>query len=708
MTDGHNRSERPRLLTAGALFRNYVVAKPIAAGGFGEVWLVYHSTLKTQFALKVVSRGMMSTDPDAKDRFLTEVRLAAKIRHPSILAVYDAGLDKETGLYFCVMDFMPCGTVADRIAKARRLSVDESVRIARMVAEGLEELRRRSIVHRDVKPSNMLLASDGTVKLSDLGIALDAASGGKSKDAPDFALGTPLYMPKEQIENSQDVDSRADVYSLGVTLFEMLTGKCPGSGLSVDDLFRSRINGERLPNIKTVNRAIPAKLATLIERMTEPDRDKRISGPKAVLDALDDFVRDRARQPVARRRQAVVGALRLALAAAGGVLAFGLIVAAAWWDGIIGFSPGTSVEGEGSAPLEVSAFEEGAEDDKPRDFGPERVKIVYVTNTVEVMVRDEPQPRTRRRRRPSSEASAANAPGNNGRTGAAESSVASESAQVTPRPTPAPQQPPAPPEISDEDICGITVRHPSDAERAFGNIRDMIVAADAETRKLRGIAGSAPVQTGVRTVVLLSDDSVESSYDKKGRTLTVGRRFAENKSKLARIVVKFMTSAQDAAREPFYDDISAYVRLRVLDAVLPGDCEAQAQMEDAVQEAMSLERKYGVCDYDGKVVRYGTKLQRVPVYYVAAHRRGHVFDILKRADMGSDGLVIGRYFAAKRLALSKGHIGVKMNDSDFAALLSIACGKDLFQQLRELEWSVSSMETRVKVGRMERGMFFGR
>lgn len=697
MTDSHNRSERPKLLSAGAVFRNYVVAKPIAVGGFGEVWLVYHSTLKTQFALKVVSVGMMSNDPDAKDRFLTEVRLAAKIRHPHVLAVYDAGRDNETGLYFCVMDFMPCGTVADRIAKARRLSVAESVRIARMVAEGLEELSRRSIVHRDVKPSNMLLASDGTVKLSDLGIALDASTVGKTQDAPDFALGTPLYMPKEQIENSQRVDSRADVYSLGVSLFEMLTGKCPGSGLSVDELFDSRMNGERLPNIKTVNRAIPAKLATLIERMTEPDRDKRISSPRAVIDALDDFEKDRIQQPAARRRQVAIGALRLTLAAVSGVLVFGLIVVAAWWDGIIGFSPGTSDEVD--EPHEMSAFEEIVEDDVPRSAEIERVKVVYVTNTVEVMVHDESQHQPSQRRL-TSEVSIANAAGNKEEAVAAESVVAAETAQIPHNPSP------APPEISDENICGISVRYPSDADRTFGNLKEMIVAADAETRKLKGITGNVPVQSSVRTVILLSDDSVESSYDKKGKSLTIGSRFAKDKAKLARLVARFMTSTQDAAREPFYDDVSAYVRLRVLESVLPG--KGETQIMEAVQTAMSLEKEYGVCDYDGKVIRHFTKHQRMPIYYVATHRRGLVFDILMRADTGSDGLVVGRYFAAKRQALAKGHIGIKMNDSDFTALLSIAYGKDLFPQLRELEWSVSSLETRVKLGRMERGVFFGR
>ena len=155
------------LLTVGAAFRGYRVLRRIGVGGTGEVYLARHETMGVDHAVKVIDRRQVEGDAEFNVRFLREVRIAARLRHPALVAVHDAGQDEVTGLYFVAMDYLPGGTVADELAKLHRFSIAKALGIARTVAEGLSALEAAGVVHRDVKPSNMLIA------------ALDPASGAR-------------------------------------------------------------------------------------------------------------------------------------------------------------------------------------------------------------------------------------------------------------------------------------------------------------------------------------------------------------------------------------------------------------------------------------------------------------------------------------------------------------------------------------------------
>lgn len=689
---------KARLLRVGMVFHGYFVMCPIAVGGFGEVWLVHHSILRTKFAVKVVSKAALSDDPEVKRRFFAEARLAAAIRHPALLAVYDAGQDEETGLFFCVMDYMSNGTLADRLEKRRRLSVSESVRIARTVAEGLADLWRRGIVHRDVKPSNILIAEDGSVKLSDLGIALETSSEVEDGELPNFTLGTPLYMSKEQIMNVRAVDCRADVYSLGVTLYEMLTGKCPGYDLSVDDLFERRVSDERLPSIATVNKAIPKELVDIVERMTEPDIKQRMANPAEVVDALVKF----GSKSAARHVFPMAGALLLTIAIVVGAAVLGLFVVSESAD-----VPNMQEEIEVVDGIEVlddlSLEDDDDESTAVKDVhvpdDEEVVRIVYVTNVVERVV-ERPQERIRHKevRRaidPLSDSVKANP-------------VAPKVTNVVEHAERHETSSPPKQESLTQSVGGIEVRYPSSLSDSFECLRKMLERAQAEVRTLRGYSADEPVQTKVKTMILLPDSNLTSVYDKTTRSLTIGGKCMSDETRLARLLTNVMTTRADRVREPFADDISEYIRLKVLDAVLSVPGAGDEKIRRFVSEAMALERRYGVCDYNGKVMRYGVSRRLIPAGKVNVYCRGLVFDILERTDRYGDGKVLGEYHRKKRQITSKWRGTSSISASDFVALLSMAYGEDLFGQMRELKWPVSRLDTRVNIGNLPKGEFFGR
>ncbi len=688
------------------VFRDYVVLRPVAVGGFGEVWLVHHSILRTKFALKVIANEQMASDPDAKARFLCEVRFAAKIRHPAILAVYDAGFDKDTGLFFCLMDFMPGGTLENRLAKSRRLSVTESVRIARAIAEGLAEMRCNGIVHRDVKPANIMFAVDGSARLSDFGIAMELHAVDTAQKLPDFTLGTPVYMPKEQIENANGVDCRADVYSLGVTLFEMLTGKCPDVELSVDELFERRLAGKRIPNVCDVNKAVPRALADLVERMTDPDCDRRIENPQMVADSLARFdgtaksVGDNGNTQVSGRVASHV------LAALGGAAFFGFVVAAAWWDGLIGFMPERAAEDDEV----VDEWRPEEDEEEPAPVVEQRTeRVVYITNVVERVVevassKDDVKP-------PQNDPAAQEvSPETAPQSG--ESAAEAVAAAGGDSDAPAPEAKPEPVQMPTETVCGIAVTYPSDLGDRFARLKKMIVDAEGATRTFKGLPENAPVQNVVKRIDLVSYAGVRHNWNKRERSLTIGPESLDSPSKLSWLVAGFMTSGMDVIREPFADDIALYIRYRVRDVIQRFPQDGASRINSAIAAAMKLEEEYGVCDYEGVVVRFRTRQLRLPFGKVKAHCTGAVFDLLQRVDADRSGRTLGRYFAAKRRFAPK--LGAKdgrkaeMTASDFVALLSIAYGRDLFRQMIALEWSVSKKDTAVKIGNLEPVFFFGR
>ncbi|HEX5756631.1 MAG TPA: protein kinase [Arenimonas sp.] len=199
----------------------YKILRPIGEGGMASVFLAIQESLDREVALKVMSPALAANGEFAQ-RFLIEGKITAKLQHPNLVTVYDIGT--HAGVYYLAAEYIPAGTLKERIAEGG-LSVAEILDISTDIAQGLDFAHQKGFVHRDVKPGNVLFRNDGRVVLADFGIA-KAMDGSNSSTVAGMSVGTPDYMSPEQARG-EPVDGRSDLYSLGVVLFEMLTGTAP-------------------------------------------------------------------------------------------------------------------------------------------------------------------------------------------------------------------------------------------------------------------------------------------------------------------------------------------------------------------------------------------------------------------------------------------------------------------------------------------------
>ena len=266
-------------LKAGDHFGDYVVERLLGKGGMGAVYLV-RAPDGSLFAVKVMFPGKMTHD--LRRRFAHEADFAMKIRHRNLISVYDVGEDPDTGLCYIIMDYVPGGTLSERIKAQGRLPVDEAVKIAMQIAAALNVAHKNGLVHRDVKPDNIMFAEDGTPKLADLGVAKFDDDRKTMVTVTGMIIGTPAYMSPEQLMDSHRIDARADIYSLGVVLYEMLAGERPNSASTAVELLAKAIKGEPLPDIRTMRPEISASIAQVLSLMCAPKPEDR---PKTSMEA---------------------------------------------------------------------------------------------------------------------------------------------------------------------------------------------------------------------------------------------------------------------------------------------------------------------------------------------------------------------------------------------------------------------------------------
>jgi hypothetical protein len=205
------------------------IIRELGRGGVGTVYLAKHQTLQIEVALKVLSPALSLDNPALAERFIREAQLAARIRHPNVIAVMDAAHDEPTGLYYIVLEYVGGGALSwhlrnGPLPEARALAVLHGIAQALVVAE------ENSIVHRDIKPENIMLDARGTAKLADLGLAKHDIDSRTSLTIGGSYMGTPAYMSPEQARDAKAADTRDDIYSLGATFYECLTGEPPFSG----------------------------------------------------------------------------------------------------------------------------------------------------------------------------------------------------------------------------------------------------------------------------------------------------------------------------------------------------------------------------------------------------------------------------------------------------------------------------------------------
>jgi len=214
-----------------AMADRYRIEEEIGHGGMAAVYLAEDLRHARKVAIKVLLPGGSGAQSYEPQRFLREIRIAARLSHPQILPVHDSG--EFDGMLYFVMPYAGCETLRDRLTKEGALPIDTALRITRAVATALGYAHRHNVIHRDIKPENILL-QEGEPVVADFGVAtaISAAGGGDNIYITDrgFAVGTPAYMSPEQASAERDLDGRSDLYSLACVLFEMLAGKPPFSG----------------------------------------------------------------------------------------------------------------------------------------------------------------------------------------------------------------------------------------------------------------------------------------------------------------------------------------------------------------------------------------------------------------------------------------------------------------------------------------------
>jgi serine/threonine-protein kinase len=212
-----------------ALADRYQIERELGSGGMATVYLAHDLKHDRQVALKVMRPELSAIL--GGERFLREISIAAKLNHPHILALYDSG--SADGFLYYVMPHVEGESLRSKIEREKQLSIDEAVALTRQVALALEYAHQQAVIHRDIKPENILLHRDEAV-VADFGIALAVtAAGGERLTETGLSLGTPEYMSPEQAAGGGELDARADIYSLGAVLYEMLTGEPPQTGATV-------------------------------------------------------------------------------------------------------------------------------------------------------------------------------------------------------------------------------------------------------------------------------------------------------------------------------------------------------------------------------------------------------------------------------------------------------------------------------------------
>ena len=259
----------------------YKLLKKLGQGGMGEVYLGEDTKLGRQAAVKVLSKNL-AKEADFVARFQKEARAMARINHDNAVSVFD--VDQDHGLHFVAMEFIDGKSMQQWINSLGVLSVGDALHVALRCAEVLQFAHKQNLIHRDIKPDNIMLTKNGKVKVADFGLA-KALDDDMSMTASGTGLGTPFYMAPEQARNAKHVDGRSDIYALGVTLYHFLTGQLPFKGDSLMEVIMAKELGRYQPARK-LNPQVPDKLDLIISKMMEKDVDRRMKDCDEVIQLL--------------------------------------------------------------------------------------------------------------------------------------------------------------------------------------------------------------------------------------------------------------------------------------------------------------------------------------------------------------------------------------------------------------------------------------
>lgn len=281
---------------SGQKIPGYRLLGKLGAGAMATVYKARQLNLDRLVAIKVLPRKF-SKNPQFIERFYAEGRAAAQLNHPHIVQAYDVG--KAGEYHYFVMEYVDGRTVYDDIVKNKRYTEADAIEITRQVALALGHAHERGIIHRDVKPKNIMITKDGVVKLADMGLARAMSDKEAAEAEAGKAFGTPFYISPEQIRGETNVGAEADIYSLGATLYHMVTGAVPFDGKNPTSVMHKHLKADVVPPDQA-NPRLSGGISEVIEMMLAKKREQRYRG---VADLLGDLeaVKEGKAPPLAHR-----------------------------------------------------------------------------------------------------------------------------------------------------------------------------------------------------------------------------------------------------------------------------------------------------------------------------------------------------------------------------------------------------------------------
>ncbi|HET8713875.1 MAG TPA: serine/threonine-protein kinase [Gemmatimonadales bacterium] len=320
-----------------ALGTEFTVGPLLGQGGFAAVFRARDNVLNRDVAVKVLDVERTPTAV-AAERFMREAQTVARLEHPHIVPIYKVGRQEE--IFYLIMRYIDGPSLGQFLDTQKKLQIGDAARIARQVADALAYAHTHEIVHRDIKPDNILLDRSGHVLVTDFGIA-KAAQAAKEKKAgasltsEGVVVGTPEYMSPEQA-SGDPLDGRSDIYSLGIVLYEMLSGSPPFEGDSAADILARQLTETPEP-IRRRRPDVPEEMALVLDRMLDKKRDRRFQMAsevsRSLVGALPTAARDRVRIPLRRRIKTMFYKSLVGLGVAGCLLS----IAAAFGAGLVAY-----------------------------------------------------------------------------------------------------------------------------------------------------------------------------------------------------------------------------------------------------------------------------------------------------------------------------------------------------------------------------------
>ena len=274
-------TQTERAVRVGSRLGRYLLEGKLGKGGMGVVYLSRHPLLDRAVAIKVLTSE--STDPSIRERFQREAKIAAKIDHPNVVKTFDVG--EEGGVDYLVMERVEGENLSDRLEREGRLEWREATRLMADLCRGLAAAHARGLIHRDIKPGNLMLDGEGRGKLGDFGLAKEMGARTTSLTQAGAVFGTPSYMSPEQCR-SEPTDERSDVYSAGAMYFQLLTGKPPYSGRSPMEVLFAHCSAP-IPDPRELAAELPEGCTSIVRQAMAKEPAQRTASAAVLLAQLE-------------------------------------------------------------------------------------------------------------------------------------------------------------------------------------------------------------------------------------------------------------------------------------------------------------------------------------------------------------------------------------------------------------------------------------